>query len=133
METLVSHTPFQQVLSTSLELMRLQPELSIETEWNDDPTPTKTSAFAATVNVGYPFPVQQLDSAAVSDDGSSDGMFTGLFPDTTPRSRYVSLDDGRPDLAFMLPMLGKARSFTNDAKDNAKEVSSGFRGATAWP
>lgn len=120
----------QQVINgSSMELMSLQPALTIDTHWDEDITPTNLNNLEATINCSFPFPLHQLDSAVISDDGLSNQAFAGLFPDTGPRSRYVSLDGGRPDTSFMLPMLGKTRSLTNDAKEHAKEVSAGLCGA----
>lgn len=133
MDQLNIQPTIQQVVSDSMELLNLHQGLSIETSWQDDLTPRNVNSLEATINSSYPFPLHQLDSAVISDDGLSNQAFAGLFPDTSPRSRYVSLDGDRPDTTFILPMLVKSRSLTNDAKENAKEVSLGHSISTVWP
>lgn len=126
MDPLDVQATMQQIVGgSSMALMSLQPGLTIDTNWDEDITPTNLNSLEATITCSYPFPLQHHDSAVISDDGMSNQAFAGLFPDTGPRSRYVSLDGERPDTTFMLPMLGKTRSLTNDAKEHAKEVSSG--------
>lgn len=128
------HPAMQHVIAGGIELMSLQPGLSIETNWDDDLTPRNLNSLQATIDTSYPFPIHQLDSAVISDDGMSNQVFADLFPNTNPRSRYASLDDGRPDSIFMLPMSEKTRSLSNDAKENnAKEVGLLAASCLGWP
>lgn len=83
------------------------------------------ASLEAAMTATYNYSLAPMPSASQTspDDCLPTPIFeSDEFPQSTPRSRYTSLDYDRPDMGFLLP-LERRHSLTNDAKESAKEVS----------
>lgn len=77
---------------------------------------------AMTATYDYSLATMPSATATETDDCMATPVFeSDPFSQATTRSRYASLDYGRNDTGYLLP-LERCHSLTNDAKESAKEV-----------
>lgn len=101
--------------------------VSLEAAWSAESFAlADLSDLGTALDASYPFPLTFSDSTSPAIS-CADPLFdpAGYLGQVNLRPRYESLDGGRPNDFDLLP-LTRTRSLTNDAKENAKEVSQDF-------